>query len=199
MRFYPGWAMVNFSGLVLFAAFAGKKCEMFLILFDFAELFKRYFPQLKLQKKRNRIHVTAANSVIDRRTDLNMKNDIKTREDIVLLVNTFYDKIKADVTIGYIFDTVANVDWSVHLPKMYSFWSSILLGEKSFEGNPMKKHIELGKMTRMTETEFSAWKKLFTETVHELFDGEKASEALTRAENIARLMLFNIEKNRSEN
>ncbi len=123
-----------------------------------------------------------------------VKNDIKTREDIVRLVDTFYDKVKIDPKIGHIFDRVAKVDWSKHLPVMYAFWSSILLGEKSFDGNPMKKHVELGRITPMTEVEFSAWKKLFTETVYELFEGDKTDEAIIRAENIARLMLFNIEK-----
>ncbi len=127
-----------------------------------------------------------------------LKNDIKTRQDIILLVDTFYDKVKKEPTLGYIFDQVAKVDWSKHLPVMYSFWSSILLGEKSFGGNPMKKHIELGKITPMTEVEFSAWKKIFTETVYELFEGDKANEAVVRAENIARLMLFKIEKNARE-
>lgn len=125
-----------------------------------------------------------------------MNNDIQTREDIVRLVDTFYDKVKTDPTIGYIFDQVAKVDWSRHLPVMYAFWGSILLGEKSFDGNPMKKHVELGRITPMTEVEFSAWKKLFTQTVYELFEGSKADEAVLRAENIARLMLFNIEKDR---
>ena len=125
-----------------------------------------------------------------------MNNDIQTREDIVRLVDTFYDKVKTDPTIGYIFDQVAKVDWSRHLPVMYAFWGSILLGEKSFDGNPMKKHVELGRITPMTEVEFSAWKKLFTQTVYELFEGSKADEAVLRAENIARLMLFNIGKDR---
>lgn len=57
-----------------------------------------------------------------------IKKDILIREDIELLVNTFYDKIKKDDTIGYFFTEIANVDWPTHLPKMYDFWESILLG-----------------------------------------------------------------------
>ena len=123
-----------------------------------------------------------------------MKKDIETPDDIVQLVNTFYEKVKQNRKLAYIFDDVAKVDWAAHLPRMCSFWGSILLGEKSFAGNPMKKHVELGKVTSMTETEFSEWEKLFTETVFELFEGSKADEAVLRAQNIARLMLFNIIK-----
>lgn len=122
-----------------------------------------------------------------------MKSDITNRKDIELLVNTFYEKIRSNSILGYIFDDVAKVDWENHLPKMYSFWASILLGEHSFSGNPMQKHIALSKITEMTNKEFSEWLHLFTVTVDELFIGEKADEAKLRAGNIARLMLHNIQ------
>lgn len=122
-----------------------------------------------------------------------MKSDITNRKDIELLVNTFYEKIRSNPVLGYIFDDVAKINWESHLPKMYSFWASILLGEHSFSGNPMQKHIALSKQTAMTDKEFSEWLLIFTETVDELFQGEKANEAKLRAGNIARLMLYNIQ------
>lgn len=122
-----------------------------------------------------------------------MKKDISTHEDVVLLVNTFYEKVKNNPAIGHIFNEVVNVDWEKHLPVMYSFWASLLLGHQSYKGNPMLKHVELSKTTSLTEKEFSEWLRLFTETVDELFQGETANEAKIRAVNIARLMLFKIE------
>ncbi|MBK9355272.1 MAG: group III truncated hemoglobin [Bacteroidetes bacterium] len=122
-----------------------------------------------------------------------MKNDITNKSDIKLLVDTFYDKVKANSTIGNIFNDIAKVDWQYHLPKMYSFWASLLLDEHSFSGNPMLKHIELSKLTPMTEIQFSEWLLLFTQTTDELFEGKKADEAKTRAANIARLMLHKIQ------
>ncbi len=50
-----------------------------------------------------------------------MKKDIANRADIQLLVDTFYNKVKADETIGYLFNDVANVNWEHHLPRMYDF------------------------------------------------------------------------------
>lgn len=120
-------------------------------------------------------------------------NDIQTKEDIERLVNTFYDKVRTNAAIGFIFNDVAKVDWPTHLPVMYSFWASLLLGEHSYSGNPMVKHIGLSKLTHMTDTEFSEWLRLFHETVDELFYGEKADEAKLRAVNIARLMLHKIQ------
>lgn len=122
-----------------------------------------------------------------------MKSDITNRKDIELLVNTFYEKIRSNPVLGYIFDDVAKINWETHLPKMYSFWASILLGEHSFSGNPMQKHIALSKITEMTDKEFSEWLHLFTVTVDELFFGENSNEAKLRAGNIARLMLHNIQ------
>jgi hemoglobin len=123
-----------------------------------------------------------------------MKNDINTREDIVLLVDSFYEKVNQNKVIGHIFNEVAKVNWKEHMPKMYSFWASILLGEHSYTGNPMIKHVELSRITPMTEVEFSVWLLLFAETVDSLFQGKNAEEAKVRAANIARLMLFKIEK-----
>lgn len=122
-----------------------------------------------------------------------MKRDIENRDDIVLLVNTFYNSVKENNKLGNIFNDVAKIDWYTHLPKMYSFWASLLLAEHSFSGNPMEKHIALSKITSMTEVEFSEWLLLFTNTVDILFEGEKATEAKLRAGNIARLMLHKIQ------
>ncbi len=120
------------------------------------------------------------------------KKDIENSGDIELLINSFYDKVKANKIIGYIFNDIANVDWDHHLPRMYAFWGSILLGEHSYSGHPMSKHIELSRLTSLTEKEFTEWLLLFTQTVDELFEGDKAHEAKLRAANIARLMLHKI-------
>ncbi len=118
--------------------------------------------------------------------------DITSVSDIRLLVDTFYEKVRSNTVIGYIFSDVAQVNWEHHLPKMYSFWGSILLGEHSYSGHPMGIHIDLSKKTTLSEKEFSEWLLLFTQTVDELFEGEKAHEAKLRAANIARLMLHKI-------
>lgn len=121
--------------------------------------------------------------------------DIASRKDIELMVDTFYGKVMINPTIGPIFSDVVRVNWGIHLPKMYSFWSSLLLNEESFSGNPMRVHIGLSKLTTMKDAEFAEWVMLFHETVDELFSGEKADEAKTKASNIARLMLTKIKMN----
>ena len=107
-----------------------------------------------------------------------MKSDINNREDIKVLVDEFYTKVQADPLLGPVF---AHVDWPHHLPIMYNFWSSMLLGDQSYRGNPLQKHLPLPIEPR----HFQQWLTLFRETVDENFSGEKAEEVKMRAESIA--------------
>lgn len=104
--------------------------------------------------------------------------EITDRNDIILLVNAFYEKVKADTLIGPVF---AHVDWPKHLPVMYNFWSSMMLGEQSYQGNPFQKHMALA----LKAEHFNQWLTLFTETVDEKFTGLRADEIKTRARSIA--------------
>lgn len=45
-----------------------------------------------------------------------MKKDISTSEDVKTLVDAFYNDVKSDPIIGYVFTDVAKVDWEEHLP-----------------------------------------------------------------------------------
>lgn len=118
-----------------------------------------------------------------------MKTDIRNRDDIVILVNAFYQIVKKDPTIGYLFTEVALVNWEKHLPIMYDFWDNILFHTGNFEGNPMVKHRMLDQKSTLTETHFRHWTKLWKKTVDDFFEGEKANEIKVRAENISKLMM----------
>lgn len=124
-----------------------------------------------------------------------MKPDITSQTEIKVLVDTFYNKVQQNKVLAPIFNDVAKINWDEHLPKMYSFWGSLLLQEHSYNGNPMKIHVELSKITPMSAEEFSEWINLFNQTVNELFEGATAEEAKTRAANIARLMQLKIDLN----
>ncbi len=127
----------------------------------------------------------------------NMQTALANRQDVEKLVNTFYTKVLADETIGHIFTEVARLDFDLHMPVMYSFWETTLLGRLSYKGNPMAVHIRLDKKIKLTETHFNRWLELFNETVDELFEGEKANEAKNRATQIRHLMQYKVEQSRS--
>ncbi|GGC77784.1 hypothetical protein GCM10011508_01520 [Flavobacterium lutivivi] len=119
-----------------------------------------------------------------------MKTDIRNRKDIEKLVNAFYEKVKTDEVIGYLFTDVAKVNWETHLPKMYNFWENILFYTANYSGSPMAVHKDLHQKSTMTETHFHHWNKLFNETVDKLFAGPKADEIKNRASNIAQVMMY---------
>ena len=104
-------------------------------------------------------------------------SDILTADDIRTLVDRFYDKVNGDELLGPIFNDVAKVDWGHHLPVMYQFWESLLLGAKSYQGAPFPKHMVLP----VEQQHFERWFSLFVMTVNENFQGSKAEEAKGRA------------------
>jgi len=123
-----------------------------------------------------------------------MLPDITTRADVENLVDTFYDKVRDDATIGIIFNEIANVNWDTHMPKMYDFWEGILFGKGNYRGRPMPPHFKLNETYPFRPEYFDAWLVLFYETVDELFEGEKAAEAKMRAMNIAAVMEHRIDQ-----
>ena len=119
-----------------------------------------------------------------------MKTDIKNNKDIKLLVDTFYERIKVDARIGFLFTEIAKVDWEKHLPTMYSFWENIIFHTGDYNGNPMLKHKELHAHFPLNEAHFIRWMVLFSETVDSLFTGPTATEIKQRAENISAAMMY---------
>ena len=118
--------------------------------------------------------------------------DIVSQDDIQVLVNSFYDKVKTS-EIGFFFEEIAKVNWEKHLPKMYIFWESVLFATVKFDGNPMGAHFPINEIIPMEKKHFEAWLKLWKETVDENFSGEIAESAKNKAENIAKLMSFKME------
>ena len=121
-----------------------------------------------------------------------MKTDIENREDIQLLINSFYDKVKADAVIGFIFNDIMKVNWEKHLPVMYDFWENTLFYTGGYIGNPMEIHRRLNEVIPLSAAHFQQWTHLFTSTVDELFTGEKATLAKHRAISISAVMQIKI-------
>lgn len=121
-----------------------------------------------------------------------MQKDIETTADIQLLVDNFYEKVKVDETIGYIFTDVVKVNWEKHLPVMYRFWENTLFYTGTYEGNPMELHKHLHRIMPLTAEHFKQWILLFNTTVDELFNGKNAALAKKRAYSIATIMQLKI-------
>jgi hemoglobin len=120
-----------------------------------------------------------------------MKRDIKNRKDIEKLVNAFYNTIKSDVIIGFLFTDVANVNWEKHLPIMYDFWENILFSTGNYNGSPIEVHKAIHKKSEMKSLHFEHWNTLFVASVDQLFEGPKADEIKKRALNISVVLMHN--------
>lgn len=123
---------------------------------------------------------------------MTQKKDILDPQDVKTLVNTFYQKVLKDDQIGFFFNDVVKLDLESHLPVMHSLWENVLFYSGKYKGNPMTKHVAMNKIAPLKQVHFDQWLMLWTKTVNDLFEGPKAQEAVEKANQIAKLMLFNI-------
>jgi hemoglobin len=106
--------------------------------------------------------------------------DIQTIENIQVMVNAFYNKVRQDAILEPVFSELID-DWETHLPIMYRFWEKLLFGKDGYRRNPFQKHVNLP----VSKEHFTRWVELFTQTIDENFLGVKADEAKRLATNIA--------------
>lgn len=122
---------------------------------------------------------------------MTVKKDIQNMEDIKILVDNFYYKIKQDEILSPVFTTKIGEDWQPHLDKMYLFWNAALFGVRGYVGNPFLKHstlpINLELITR--------WLGHFNETCDHHFEGEFTENAKWRASIMANVFLTKIGSN----
>jgi hemoglobin len=115
-----------------------------------------------------------------------MLHDIRTREDVERLVESFYARATADDTIGHLFTDVARVDFGRHLPLMCDFWETLLFGVRKYRGNAMRAHFDLNDRVPLVAEHFRRWLQIWEGTVDALFAGENAESAKEKARYIAR-------------
>jgi hemoglobin len=111
--------------------------------------------------------------------------DIQSRNDIRLLVDTFYAKIETDDLLGPIFHQIIKGNWEPHLQKMVNFWDSLLFHQPVYNGQPYPKHADLP----ITEIHFNRWIQLFNQCIDQLFDGPLANRAKEIGSNVAHVFL----------
>lgn len=113
------------------------------------------------------------------------KVDINTESDIKILIHAFYTKVRADGLLAPVFNKIIKEeDWEEHLDTMCKFWSTMVLYTRTYNADPMTKHLPL----QIENEHFIKWISLFQETVDELFMGKVANDAKETADNIGRLI-----------
>lgn len=107
-----------------------------------------------------------------------------TESEIRQLVDSFYASIRTDPMLGPIFARHVK-DWSIHLPKMYDFWSTVILRTGRYAGRPIKVHEQLPELTR---AHFDRWLSLWSQAVDRVIRAPAREAFIQAAGQMARSM-----------
>ena len=111
--------------------------------------------------------------------------DLDTPEEIAEMVRRFYQDVAQDDLLGPLFNDVAQVEWSEHLPKLTMFWCRALLGIEGYSGNPFRSHMQVNERSPFTHDHFDRWLELFHDAVELGWVGPNVDRALALAHNVA--------------
>ena len=102
-----------------------------------------------------------------------------SEDDVSILVERFYDRVRDDARLGSVFDAQIEAHaWPQHLARMRDFWSTVLLGTGRYRGNPMAAHQSI---PGIEGSDFAHWLELFEVVVRETFSQDVADAILQRA------------------
>ncbi|MBY0309358.1 MAG: group III truncated hemoglobin [Phycisphaerales bacterium] len=103
---------------------------------------------------------------------------------IARVVDEFYAACRVDPVLGPVFN--ARVDsWDAHLARIRSLWGAALLGERGYAGRPLEAHLAI---EGLSAEHFSAWLRLFKQTVERVCTAQDAAAFMARAGRMARAM-----------
>lgn len=112
--------------------------------------------------------------------------DLCTEDEVSQLVHNFYKNVRADETLGPIFDRYVK-DWDRHLATMVDFWSSALRGTARFRGSPMPKHAAIPGLSAEL---FQHWLQLFRKSNEPLPNAALREKANDLASRIAESLFY---------
>jgi hemoglobin len=114
--------------------------------------------------------------------------DLDTRAQIHDLVIRFYREIALDDILAPVFTETAEVDWSVHIPKLIDYWSRVLLGQPGYDGYILGPHQYVNAIEPFELRMFDRWYQLFVEAVDDGWAGPMAEAAKRHAARIATML-----------
>lgn len=94
-----------------------------------------------------------------------------TPAQINQVVATFYAAVRQHEVLGPVFANHVT-DWPEHEEKIARFWRNAILFERSYDGNPMRTHIQAGDVRA---EHFTDWLALFDETLRRTLPREVAA------------------------
>ncbi len=114
-------------------------------------------------------------------------NDIQSREDITLLVNSFYERVHNEPNLAPIFE-MPREDFQNHIIRAVNFWENWLFQTGSYKGGMMWVHSQANQTHGLTTERFEQWLALWFLTTDALFAGKNADFVKTKALEIGEIM-----------
>jgi hemoglobin len=111
--------------------------------------------------------------------------DLDDAVEIAEMVRRFYADVAQDDLLGPVFNDVARVDWSEHLPKLTAFWCRALLSMPGYQGNPYRQHQAVHDRSPFSRAHFERWLDLFHETLDLGWTGPRVEQAKALARKVA--------------
>ncbi len=106
---------------------------------------------------------------------------------IAVLVDRFYDAVRAEPTIGPVFNAAIE-DWNAHKQLLTSFWCSVALGTGTYRGFPMAVH----RQHPIKAMHFEQWLALWRVTCAEVLEDSAATRMIEYAERIGRSLRYGL-------
>lgn len=120
--------------------------------------------------------------------------DVQNREDLHLIMRSFYVKLLNDPEINFIFTDVVKIDLEPHLIYLVDFWEQILFNKGEYKKNVLQIHLDINSKLNFTPAHFNIWLKYFNASTDENFSGQNAENMKTRALSIATVMQIKMAK-----
>ncbi|NHN27199.1 group III truncated hemoglobin [Flavobacterium jejuense] len=116
--------------------------------------------------------------------------DITTREDILIIMRKFYDKLLADTTINFFFTKVTTVDQHLedHFETLTTFWEQSLFLKGGYSNNMLQIHKNIHEKHSLSKEHFEIWLNHLYSTIDTLFKGKIAEQMKTNALSMSTVM-----------
>lgn len=117
-------------------------------------------------------------------------NDIETREDILLIMRKFYNKLLADENINFYFTQMTHVDKHLeeHFEILATFWEQSLFMKGGYSNNMFQIHKDLHEKHAFKKQHFNIWLNNLNTTIDNHFKGKHAEQMKTNALSMATVM-----------
>jgi hemoglobin len=112
------------------------------------------------------------------------RGDLSDPDEVAEMVRRFYAAVAQDDLLGPMFNDVARVDWSEHLPKLTAFWCRALFSMPGYQGNPYRAHQLVDARSAFSVAHFERWLSLFEDTL-DGWSGPKVEQARALAHKVA--------------